>query len=62
MEETVGPVSKCRRKLLRGWWRPIGLIVSYDFYSVSPEYLGYILVYPKIYSIRQLSTGRYVCQ
>jgi hypothetical protein len=34
----------------------------YDFYSVSQEYFGYTLVYPNIYSIRQLSTGRYVCQ
>jgi hypothetical protein len=29
MEETVGPVSTCGRELLRGWWRPIGLGVSF---------------------------------
>jgi hypothetical protein len=26
MEETVGPVSTWGRELLRGWWRPIGLV------------------------------------
>jgi hypothetical protein len=42
MEETVGPVSTCGRELLRGWWRPIGLMVSFMiFYSVSPGYFGY---------------------
>jgi hypothetical protein len=46
MEETVGPVSTCGRKLLRGWWRPIGLNGEcYDFYSVSSVYFGYSLVY-----------------
>jgi hypothetical protein len=28
MEESVGPVSTRGRELLRGWWRPIGLMVS----------------------------------
>jgi hypothetical protein len=44
MEETVGPVSTWGRELLRGRLWSIGLMVSYDFYSVSPEYLGYTLV------------------
>jgi hypothetical protein len=29
MKETVGPVSTCGRELLRGLWRPIGLMVSF---------------------------------
>jgi hypothetical protein len=29
MEEMVGPVSKCRRKLLQGWWRPLSPMVSF---------------------------------
>jgi hypothetical protein len=28
MEETVGLASICERELLRGWWRPIGHMVS----------------------------------
>jgi hypothetical protein len=44
MEETVGPVSTCGREPLRGWWRPIGLMVSFMiFYSASPEYFGFSL-------------------
>jgi hypothetical protein len=35
MQETVGSVSTCGRELLRGWWRPIGLMVSLIFYSVA---------------------------
>jgi hypothetical protein len=38
MKKTVGPVSTCGRELLRGWWRPIGLMVS-------PEYFGCTIVY-----------------
>jgi hypothetical protein len=34
-EETVGPVSTCGRELLRGWWRPIGLIVSFMIFTAS---------------------------
>jgi hypothetical protein len=45
MQEAVGPGSTCGRELLRGWWRPIGLMVSFIIFSVSPEYFGYTLVF-----------------
>jgi hypothetical protein len=35
MEETVGPVSTCGRELLRGWWRPIDLTVSFMMFTAS---------------------------
>jgi hypothetical protein len=35
MEETVGPVSTCGRELLRGWWLPIGLTVSFRIFKVT---------------------------
>ena len=35
MEETVGPVSTCGRELLRGWRRPIGLMVSFMVFTAS---------------------------
>jgi hypothetical protein len=35
MEETVGPVSTCGRELLWGWWRPIGLVVSFMIFTAS---------------------------
>jgi hypothetical protein len=35
MEETVGPMSTCGRELLRGWWRPIGLMVSFKIFKES---------------------------
>jgi hypothetical protein len=35
MEETVGRVSTCGRELLRGWWRPIGLMVSFMNFTAS---------------------------
>ena len=35
MEETVGPVSTCGRELLRGWRRPIGLMVSFTIFIAS---------------------------
>jgi hypothetical protein len=35
MEETVGPVSTCGRVLLRGWWRPMGLMVSIMIFTAS---------------------------
>jgi hypothetical protein len=35
MEETVGPVITGGRELLRGWWRPIGLIVSFMIFTAS---------------------------
>ena len=34
-EETVGPVSTCGRELLRGWRRPIGLMVSFMIFTAS---------------------------
>jgi hypothetical protein len=37
MEETVGPLSTCRRKLLRGWWRSIGLMVSFMIFTASVQ-------------------------
>jgi hypothetical protein len=35
MEEAVGPVSTCGRELLRGWWRPIDLMVSFMIFTGS---------------------------
>jgi hypothetical protein len=35
MKETVGLVSTCWRELLRGWWRPIGLMVSFMMFTAS---------------------------
>jgi hypothetical protein len=35
MEETVGPVCTCGRELLRGWWRPIGLLLSFMIFTAS---------------------------
>jgi hypothetical protein len=35
MEETVGPVSKYGRELLRGWWRPRGFMVSFVIFTAS---------------------------
>jgi hypothetical protein len=35
MYETVVPVSTCGRELLRGWWRPIGLMVSFMIFTAS---------------------------
>jgi hypothetical protein len=35
MEESVGPVSTCRREPLRGWWRPIGLKMSFMIFTAS---------------------------
>jgi hypothetical protein len=35
MEEIVGPVSTCGRELLRGWWRSIGLMVSFMIFKAS---------------------------
>jgi hypothetical protein len=31
----VWPVSTCGRELLRGWWRPIGLMVSFMNFTAS---------------------------
>jgi hypothetical protein len=33
--ETVRPASTCGRELLRGWWRPIGLMVSLMIFTAS---------------------------
>jgi hypothetical protein len=33
--ETVGPVSTCGGELLRGWWWPIGLMVSFMIFTAS---------------------------
>jgi hypothetical protein len=35
MEETVGLVSTCGRELLRRWWRPICLMVSFYIFTAS---------------------------
>ena len=35
MEETVGLMSACGRELLRGWRRPIGLMVSFMIFAAS---------------------------
>jgi hypothetical protein len=35
MEKTVGPVSTCGRELLRGWWWPIGLMMSFMIFTAS---------------------------
>jgi hypothetical protein len=35
MEDALGPVSTCRRELLRGRWRPIGLMVSFMIFTAS---------------------------
>jgi hypothetical protein len=35
MEEMVGPLSTCCRELLWGWWRQIGLMVSFIILTVS---------------------------
>jgi hypothetical protein len=33
MDETVRTVSTCGREQLRGWWRPIGLMVSFMIFT-----------------------------
>jgi hypothetical protein len=35
IDENVGPVSTWGRKLLRGWWRPISLMVSFMIFTAS---------------------------
>jgi hypothetical protein len=35
MEKTVGLVSTCGRELLRGWWRPIGRMMSFMIFTAS---------------------------
>jgi hypothetical protein len=35
MEDTVGPVSTCGREILRGWRRPIGLMVGFKIFTAS---------------------------
>jgi hypothetical protein len=46
MKETVGPVSTCGRELIRSWWRPIGLMVSFMIFTAS---VRNILVTPSYY-------------
>jgi hypothetical protein len=31
----VGQVSTCGKELLRGWWRPIGLMESFMIFTAS---------------------------
>jgi hypothetical protein len=31
----VGPVSTCGKELLRGWWRPICLMLSFMIFTAS---------------------------
>jgi hypothetical protein len=33
----VGPVSTCGRDLLRGWWRPKGLMASFMIFTASAQ-------------------------
>jgi hypothetical protein len=35
MEDTMVPASTCGRELLRGWWQPIGLMVSFTIFKTS---------------------------
>jgi hypothetical protein len=44
MKETVGPVSTCGGNYFEGDGRNRPYAEFYDFYSVSPEYFGYIIV------------------
>jgi len=52
MKETVGPVSTCRRELLRGWRRPIGLMVRFMIFTASVRKIldttSYIMTYPRL--------------
>jgi hypothetical protein len=48
MEETMGLVSKRGRKLFRGWWRPIGLMVSFMIFTASGRNILDTLVYPHL--------------
>jgi hypothetical protein len=38
-QEMVLPVSTCGRDLLRGWWRPIGLIMGFIKFTASVRYI-----------------------
>jgi hypothetical protein len=35
MEESVGPVSASGTELLRGWWRPSGLVTCFMAFTES---------------------------
>jgi hypothetical protein len=37
VKETMGPVSTYWRELLRGWWRPIGLMVRFMIFTPSVQ-------------------------
>jgi hypothetical protein len=59
----VGPVSTCGRELLRGWWRPIGLMVSFMIFTASVrKIVDTPLYYPEVICIRveYISTGTQV--
>jgi hypothetical protein len=47
----VGPVCTCGRELLRGWWRPIVLMVSFMNFTASVRNIldttSYFTIYPK---------------
>jgi hypothetical protein len=47
MEETVRPVYTCGRELLRGWWRPIGLMAS--FMTFLQHQSGIFWIDPRIW-------------
>jgi hypothetical protein len=56
MEETVGPVSTCGRELLWGWWRPIGIMVSFMIFTASVQNsLDITLLYIKISKIKKMT-------
>jgi hypothetical protein len=35
MEEKMGPVSTCGSEIHGGWWRPIGLMMSFMGFTTS---------------------------
>jgi hypothetical protein len=41
MKETVGPVPICGRELLRGYWRPIVVTVSFMIFKASVQNILY---------------------
>jgi len=47
----VGPVSTCRRELLRGWRWPIGLMVSFKIFRASVSKILDTTLYCNVYPI-----------
>jgi hypothetical protein len=45
MQETLGLVSTCGRELLRVWWRPMGLMLSFIIFTASVRNILDTLVY-----------------